>query len=91
MQLEYPAVKYGILRVLDVLSLYPYALKNKIFGDMLQFVRQKEQNGKYSAESVHEAYNEFDFGQIAEPSRWITFLINRIEQRVSESSWSQDS
>jgi hypothetical protein len=86
MRLEYPAVKYGILRVLDALSLYPYALKNEIFADMLHFVRQKSNNGKYSAESVHEAYADFDFGQLAEPSRWITFLINRIEQRVSRFS-----
>jgi len=86
MQLEYPAVKYGILRVLDALSLYPYALKNEAFRNMLLFVRQKSKNGKYSAESVHEPYAEFDFGQMAKPSRWITFLVNRIEQRAIKFS-----
>jgi hypothetical protein len=85
MRLEYPSVKYGILRVLDVLSMFPYAAKSDGFKDMLGFVRQKSRGGKYCAESVHEAYAEFDFGQMAEPSRWLTFLVKRIEKRVAES------
>ena len=82
-KLKYPAVKYGILRVLDVLSLYPYAVRSKEFQDMLNFVLQKSKNGRYYAESVSRSYAEFDFGQTKEPSRWITFLVNRIEKRVS--------
>lgn len=86
MQLEYPAVKYGILRVLDGLSMFPYAANNGIFNDMLGFVKQKSREGKYFAESVHESYIEFDFGQTTEPSRWITFLVNRMEKRASKSN-----
>ncbi len=86
MRLEYPAVKYGVLRVLDVLSMFPYAAKHIMFEDMLGFVKQKSCEGKYCAESVHEVYAGFDFGQTAEPSRWITFLVNRIENRASESN-----
>ena len=82
-KLRYPAVKYGILRVLDVLSLYPYAVKNKEFQDMLNFVLQKSKYGKYCAESVSRSYAEFDFGQTKEPSRWITFLVYRIQKRIS--------
>jgi len=82
-KLKYPAVKYGILRVLDVLSLYPHAAKSVEFQDMLNFVLQKSRNGKYYAESVSRSYAEFDFGQTKEPSRWITFIVNRIEKRVS--------
>jgi len=82
--LQYPAVKYGILRVLDVLSLFPYAIKSKGFLDMLDFVCQKSSNGKYFAESSFSSYADFDFGQNKEPSRWITFLVNRIEKRASE-------
>ena len=85
MSLEYPAVKYGILRVLDVLSLFPYAVESEGFKSMLDFVHKKSSNGKYFAESIVESYAEFDFGQRKEPSRWITFLINRIEKRVSGS------
>lgn len=78
-KLKYPAVKYGILRVLDVLSLYPYAVKSPEFQDMLNCVLGKSKDGKYFAESVARAYTEFDFGQTKEPSRWITFLIERIQ------------
>ena len=84
--LEYPATMYGILRVLDVLSLFPYAIASQSFKSMLDFVHQKSANGKYFAESVAPSYSEFDFGQKQEPSRWITFLVNRIEKRVSECS-----
>jgi hypothetical protein len=82
--LEYPATMYGILRVLDVLSLFPYAIASGIFQSMVDFVRQKSVNGKYFAEAITPAYSGFDFGQKQEPSRWITFLVNRIEKRISE-------
>ncbi len=83
-RLKYPAIKYGILRVLDVLSLYPYAVKHHQFQDMLQFVRKKSSDGKYFAESVVKTYNDFDFGKKKEPSRWITFLVNRIIKRAAD-------
>ncbi len=84
MSLSYPAVKYGILRVLDVLSLFPYAVSRPGFQSMLDYVRQKASGGKYYAEITDDSYTEFDFGQKKEPSRWLTFLIHRIEKRVSQ-------
>ncbi len=83
--LQYPAVKYGILRVLDVLSLFPYAVESRSFQSMLDFVRRKAVDGKYSAEAAESAYADFDFGQKAAPSRWLTFLVNRVEKRLEES------
>ena len=80
--LQYPAVKYGILRVLDVLSLFPYAVDSRAFRSMLDFVHGKAADGKYRAEMTEGAYAEFDFGRTAEPSRWITFLINRVDRRT---------
>jgi len=80
--LQYPAVKYGILRVLDVLSLFPYAMDSRAFQSMVDLVHNKAVNGKYSAEAAGTAYAEFDFGQTAEPSRWLTFLINRVDGRA---------
>jgi hypothetical protein len=81
--LQYPAVKYGILRVLDVLSLFPYAVDSRSFRSMLDFVRQKAVAGKYTAEIIDNIYSEFDFARKEEPSRWLTFLINRMEKRVN--------
>jgi hypothetical protein len=83
--LQYPAVKYGILRVLDVLSLFPHAIESKSFRSMLDFVRAKSVGGKYIVDAVESAYCDFEFGQIAEPSRWLTFLVNRVEKRVAKT------
>jgi hypothetical protein len=80
--LQYPAVKYGILRVLDVLSLFPHAVRSRAFRSMLDFVHHKAVSGKYFAESTEPAYAGFEFSQKNEPSRWITFLVNRVEKRV---------
>jgi hypothetical protein len=82
--LQYPAVKYGILRVLDVLSLFPHAVKSRAFQDMLEFVHKKAIEGRYNVEMADAVYVEFDFGRLGEPSRWITFLVNRIDKRVGE-------
>lgn len=81
--LEYPAIKYGILRVLDVLSLFPSAAKTVGFRSMLNFTREKSTGGKYFAEIVSDAYADFDFGHKKEPSRWITFLVTRVEKRIA--------
>jgi hypothetical protein len=82
--LQYPAVKYGILRVLDVLSLFPHAIESKSFQSMLDFVRAKAVDGKYATEDAEPAYHEFDFGLKFEPSRWLTFLVNRVEKRAGK-------
>jgi hypothetical protein len=80
--LQYPAVKYGILRVLDVLSLFPYAVKSPAFQSMLDCVYTKAIKGRYFAEAADMVYTDFDFSQTKEPSRWITFLVNRINKRI---------
>jgi len=49
---------------------------------MLDFVRRKAQHGRYYTEAADGAYAGLDFGQPGEPSRWITFLIGRIEKRA---------
>jgi hypothetical protein len=83
MSLQYPAVKYGILRVLDVLSLFPYAVASADFASMLDYVHNKAVDGRYTTDSFDSAYTAFDFAQYGQPSRWITFLVNRIDKRVS--------
>jgi hypothetical protein len=84
--MEYPAVKYGILRVLDVLSLYPYAVKSRSFRTMLDYVHGKATEGRYFSEVDNSAYADFDFSKAGQPSRWLTFLVNRVEKRVQEIS-----
>jgi hypothetical protein len=85
-KLKYPVITYGILRVLDVLSMFPYAVRSNEFKEMLDNTLQKSMYGKFYAESVSRSYSEFDFGQRKEPSRWITFLVNRIQERAKNST-----
>jgi len=85
MSLQYPAVKYGILRVLDVLSLFPYAVASPAFQSMLEYVHNKAVDGRYFAETTDPLYSDFDFAQMEQPSHWLTFLVNRIDKRVEES------
>ncbi len=86
MKLRYPEEKYGILRVLDVLSCYPHALQSEACGSMFEAVKRKSPEGRYMAESARQSFNEFDFGQKREPSRWITFLVTRIEKRMENGN-----
>jgi hypothetical protein len=83
-KLKYPAVKYGILRALDVLSLYPYAVRSPEYREMLALVAGKSAGGKFHAESVSRSYAAFDFGQTKTPSRWITFLVRRLHKRTDD-------
>jgi hypothetical protein len=80
--LRYPATRYGILRVLDVLSLYPYAMKKASFQNMLNFVRKKAVDGKYSVETS-SPYTDLEGNN--HPNRLLTFIVSRIEKRVSEN------
>jgi len=82
MSMKYPAVDYGILRVLDVLSLFPYAVKSPGFASMLDFVHSKAKDSRYTPETATGSYPGFDFDQTYTPSRWLTFLVARIEQRA---------
>jgi hypothetical protein len=79
--LQYPATKYGILRVLDALSLYPYALKQSAFRNMLAFVQHKGQGGRYAVETP-TPYTSLE--PVEQFNRLLTFVISRIEKRMIE-------
>lgn len=81
--LRYPAPRYGILRVLDSLSLFPYSYKRDSFHSMLDFVHKKAVNGKYSVE-MPSSYTDLE--PPGQPNRLLTFIVNRIDKRVSEFS-----
>jgi hypothetical protein len=78
--LQYPATRYGILRVLDSISLFPYSFKHSNFRSMLDFVHNKAVNGKYSVE-IASPYTDLEPG--SGPNRLLTFIINRIEKRAN--------
>ncbi len=84
-KLKAPFIWYDIVHVLDVLSHYEFALSDPRFADMLSVVTQKaREDGLYVPESVWTAWKGWEFAQKKEPSMWLTFLICRIEKRMSE-------
>jgi hypothetical protein len=83
-KLKAPLVWYDLLHVLDVLTRFPWALADPRLHEMLAALRAKTApDGRCTPESVWTAWKDWEFAQKKEPSRWITFLAARIEQRVS--------
>lgn len=83
-KLKVPFIWYDIVNVVDVLSHYDIAIKDKRFKDMLNMINDKKNNdGLYTPESVWKAWSEFDFGQKNEPSMWLTYVVYNINKRVS--------
>jgi hypothetical protein len=78
--LHYPATRYGLLRVMDAISLFPYSWKKTAFHTMLDFVHRKAVDGKYAVET-QSPYTELEPKE--QPSRLLTFIINRIEKRAT--------
>jgi hypothetical protein len=77
--LQYPATRYGIIRVLDALSLYPYALRQSAFRNMLAFVQHKGRDGRYQVENP-SPYTSLERGENG--NRLLTFIITRVEKRL---------
>jgi hypothetical protein len=82
-KLKYPFTDYRILKYLDVMSCFDFVRDDPRIGEMVQLLISKEdKNGCYTAESIHKAWSDFDFGQKISPSRWITLLGHRIIKRI---------
>jgi hypothetical protein len=80
-KLKAPLFWYDILHVLDVLSRFEWARKDKRFGQMLKIVESKaDGDGRYTPESVWTAW---DFSQKKIPSQGLTLFVQRILKRVS--------
>jgi hypothetical protein len=78
-KLKAPFIWYDLLHVLDTLSRFPQAHADARYQEMTALLRSKaDTNGRYTAESVYQAWNSWEFGQKKMPSYWITFLALRI-------------
>lgn len=83
-KLKAPLFWYDVLHVLDVLSYFEWARKDKRFGQMLKIVESKaDGDGRYIPESVWTAWKDWDFSQKKIPSQGLTFFVQRILKRVS--------
>jgi hypothetical protein len=82
-KLKYPFTDYRILRYLDVLSQFPAARADPRTLQVLAVLEAKrDAQGRFRPESIHKVWSDFDFGQKASPSRWLTLLACRIIQRL---------
>ena len=82
-KLKAPLFWYDILHVLDVLSHFKWARKDKRFKEMLKLVESKaDEDGRYIPESIWTAWKDWDFSQKKIPSRGLTLFIHRILERA---------
>jgi len=82
-KLKYPFTDYKILKFLDVLSQFECAKQRLRESEMVKLLFSKRDNdGRFTPESIVKAWSDFDFGQKDKPSRWVTLLALRIAKRV---------
>ena len=82
-QLKVPFVWYDILHVLDVLTQFPFIIGDDRLIEMINVVGEKADSDlRFTVESVSNGWEEWEFGQEREPSRWLTFLVKRIMKRA---------
>ena len=82
-KLKAPFIWYDLLHTLDVLTRFPHLLTDPRLLDMLTLLHSKaDPLGRFTSESVWTAWAGWDFAQKKIPSRWLTFLAWRIQQRT---------
>ncbi len=85
LKLKAPFVWFDVLHFLEVLSRFPRAHRDPRFLEILKLARdQSDEEGRYTAASIYRPAAGFDFGGKKEASRWITFVMRRIDRRISE-------
>ncbi len=82
-KLKAPLIWYDIIHVLDVLSRFKYAKEKPQVRQMLDvLIVKKDEDGKFTPESVWMEFRGWDFGQKKMPSKYLTFLVYRILKRM---------
>jgi len=84
-KLKLPFVWYDVLSVTEALSHCPWAHRDPRFLNMLAVIDSKRiDDRRFKAESIWTAWKDWDFGQKKEPSRWVTFTVERLDRRVGK-------
>lgn len=86
-KLKYPFVWYDILHVTDVLSRFPFvhadARYRVRFREMVEAITaQADENGRYTAGAMYQAWKGWSFADKKNPSPWLTFLVLRVLRRA---------
>jgi hypothetical protein len=83
-KLKYPFVWYDVLHVVDVLSRFPFVQVDPRFGEMMGTITaQADDEGHYTANSMYRAWKGWPFADKKHPSPWLTFLVLRIQRRIT--------
>jgi hypothetical protein len=83
LKLKAPSLWYDILHVTDVLTQFPWALKDKRLHQMIEVLRSKAgPDGKFTPESIWMDWKGWEFSQKKEPSKWVSLTTQRILNRV---------
>ncbi|MCW4029186.1 MAG: hypothetical protein NWE92_06015 [Candidatus Bathyarchaeota archaeon] len=82
-KLKAPNIWYDILHVLDVLSGFRWLRSDPRIQEMAEIVESKaDKEGRYTPESVWQAWKDWDFGQKKQPSQWLTLQTQKILKRT---------
>lgn len=83
-KLKAPLIWYDMLHIADVLTRFSWLRQDGRLLEMLDIVRAKaDGQGRFTAESVWNAWRGWEFGQKRVPSRWITLLAQRALRRAN--------
>ena len=78
-KLKAPFIWYDILHFLEVLTQFPWLGNDKRLKEMIASVQVKaDKQGRNLPESIWKAWGDWDFGQKKEPSRGLTFFVQRV-------------
>lgn len=82
-KLKAPLVWYDIVNVLDTLAQFPFVRRDARLIEIAECVRAKaDKQGRYTPESVWQAWSQWEFGQKKVPSRWLTLIAHRALARL---------
>jgi hypothetical protein len=80
-KLKAPLIWYDILHVTEVLT--QFASRQRL-GKMLALVEAKaDDQGRFTPESIWQAWRAWDFGQKRAPSAWLTLIAQRMLHRAA--------
>lgn len=84
-KIKYPFVWYDILHAADVLSRFPFVRSDPRMKNMVStLTSQTGPDGRVTASSMYQVWKGWSFADKKNPSPWLTFLVARIQKRMSD-------
>jgi hypothetical protein len=85
-KLKVPFIWYDLMHVTDVLSNYSFIHHDPRFLQMVDLIHSKaDDHQRYTPKSEWMAWKENEFATKKQVSSWLTFLVTRIDDRITQS------